>query len=73
MCRRFWFYSMQFEKDNRDIVIHQFDYGSIMNVVANLPNLVQQVYRRFAGPNDGKKKSEQIRGTTFPLDPSFVL
>ena len=56
----FWFYSMQFEKDNRDIVIHQFDYGSIMNVVANLPNLVQHVYRRFNCASDGKKPSEQI-------------
>ena len=56
----FWFYSMQFEKDNRDIVIHQFDYGSVMNVVANLPNLVQHVYRRFNCASDGKKPSEQI-------------
>lgn len=59
----FWFYSVQFEKDNRNIVVHQFDYGSVMNVVANLPNLVQQVYRKFNGAGDGKKPSEQIRGT----------
>lgn len=58
----FWFYSVQFEKDNRDIVIHQFDYGSVMNVMANLPHLVKQVYRRFNGAGDAiiQKKSNTI-------------
>lgn len=54
----FWFYSLQFEKDNRDIVVHQFDYGSVMNVVANLPNLAQHTYHMFKGKES--KKSEAI-------------
>lgn len=58
----FWFYSLQFEKDNRDIVVHQFDYGSVMNVIANLPHLVKQVYQRLVAPasDGGKKKPNAI-------------
>ncbi len=55
----FWFYSLQFEKDNRDIVIYEFNYGSVMNVGANVHNLVQHTYRKFYGlHNEGKKTSE---------------
>ena len=55
----FWFYSVQFEKDNRDIIIHQFDYGSVMNVVTNLPNLAQHLYVKFNG-TPAEKKNEKV-------------
>jgi hypothetical protein len=46
----FWFYSIQFEKDNRDVIVHEFNYGSIMNVVANSANLSQHFYQKVIMP-----------------------
>lgn len=45
----YWFYSIMFEKDNHETVVYQFDYGSVMNVGANLANLAQHMYARM-GP-----------------------
>jgi len=56
----FWFYSIQFEKDNRDIIIHQFDYGSVMNVVSNLPNLAYHMCVKFKGPSVTKETGDKI-------------
>ncbi len=40
----FWFYSVQFEKDNKDTVVYEFNYGSVMNVFANSLNLSMHLY-----------------------------
>lgn len=53
----YWFYSIMFEKDNHETVVYQFDYGSVMNVGANMWNLAQHMYARL-GPK------------TFASDPS---
>lgn len=45
----YWFYSIMFEKDNHETVVYQFDYGSVMNVGANLANLTQHMYAKM-GP-----------------------
>lgn len=54
----FWFYSLQFEKDNRDIIVHEFNYGSVMNVVSNLPNLAQHMYSFASGEKKGSIKTK---------------
>ena len=40
----FWFYSVQFEKNNKETVIYEFNYGSVMNVFANSMNLGMHLY-----------------------------
>lgn len=58
----FWFYSIQFEKDNRDVIVHEFNYGSVMNVVANSANLAQHLYQKIVVPmtSTGLKKTSSL-------------
>jgi hypothetical protein len=43
----YWFYSMRMDKNT---VLYEFNYGSIMNVVSNVKNLTLHVYNKFELP-----------------------
>jgi ribosomal protein L16 Arg81 hydroxylase len=61
----FWFYSIKFEKDNRDVIVHEFNYGSVMNVVSNSANLAQHFYKRVVAPmTSGSKKKPSVKNAS---------
>ncbi len=43
----YWFYSMCMDKNT---VVYEFNYGSVMNVVSNMKNLALHVYNKFDMP-----------------------
>lgn len=53
----FWFYSMRMDKNT---VVYEFNYGSVMNVVANIGNLFTHVYKKFGMPRIEDFKGQRM-------------